>query len=125
MITPKEMVLDLGNLDPSATDFADVIKSCTDQRQAPLVPETFTDILRTKTFTNGSDFDIVTEKYGEVSRSIFLSVRILQLDHLGWANEDADKLASSLLMMPALKSLALNGNKIGDHGAQHIFKNLA
>merc|ERR1719162_250262 len=101
------MVLDIGNFDNSCTDYSKVIAVCTIGRQPPMVPETFTEVLQKKTFTEGPDIEFVAAKYGQVARKIFASVYTLQFDNLGWGNDDADKLASSLMLMPLLKHVAL------------------
>jgi len=88
-------------------------------RPPPLSTEGFEKHISTKVFTNGSDISMVCDLYDQTLLCSLGNGDELKYIDLKWGEEDAHKLAESLLLADA-KTLNLYRNPIKDRGATSI-----
>merc|ERR1712054_569814 len=65
-------------------------------RRAPLTPEAFADVLRTKRFTNGADAEAVMQLYSKTAIALLGSVTTLFFKGLAWSPTDFRRLGEAL-----------------------------
>merc|ERR1712096_106687 len=116
MITPFSMVVDLGQLNETLTDYSKIWLNCKQRRKPPTVPDRFQEELRQKHFTNGADCAMVENKYRETFEAVMGGALTLSFADMGWGESEATILAQSLPHCRRLRMLDLDFKPLGDAG---------
>jgi len=120
-ITPFHYALDLGRCpEDYKGQYWDLKKFCNSARQPPVSPRIFNEALEQKQFTNGSDREIVKEKYTTSFHEIMSSATRLVYENLNWGADQYKALAKILPYCVNLQTLVLNFNPSGNQGAEAI-----
>lgn len=115
LITPPELVLDLGLYDEKlCLDFESTCKFCKAPQEPPLNIQGFASELKTKAFTVPEDYGFLERKYSDAFMAWIGGVEELTASNLGWGDEDAAKFCSAIQHCCKLSKVNIAGNKITD-----------
>lgn len=81
-------------------------------RNPPFIATLFAELLNDKTFTNGSDREMVAEIYTKTFQELMSGVQRLMYDNLSWGMRQVSQLAEALPHCQRLRELRLHGNAI-------------
>ena len=135
LVKDRSLVLDMAMYSPpelSCEGFSygrryalweELVDACAAKRTPPLLPADFSRMLADKSFTSKkADMDVVSALFEGAFDARLRTATALNLSVLGWADDDAELLASTLAdgQLTQLRHLKLGGNQIGDRGATAI-----
>lgn len=90
------------------------------QREPPLTPDGFRDVLKTRQFAISGDLDVVANLFQQAFLEVMTSTQVLAFNDLGWDDGKTVQCAKALPHCHNLQRLFLEGNNIGDEGAQAL-----
>jgi Leucine-rich repeat (LRR) protein len=89
------------------------LEYCDRDRQAPITPEAFTDLIQHKKFTNGADRDaIVIPRYIETFETVIGDATALDVQNQGFRDQQAEDIMNLMRTHGRVKSLNISGNMI-------------
>merc|ERR1712048_496266 len=88
----------------------------------PIEPREFAQNLSSKTFTDPSDRDFLTNMFERTFHHVLGSVEQLWFGGLGWGDAEVEELTQVLPMCSRLRELELYGNEITSYGASALGK---
>ena len=132
----SDLILDLGKTTPEAllglAGRHALIRACSQGRvrPAPLLPESFAEVLSGKHFDAervAEDTALLLDVYTRGFVQHYATLTIFNANHFGWGDSDMVKLTKLLIggHVPRLQQLLLRGNHIGDEGASHLMRHIS
>lgn len=94
-------------------------------RPPPAVPSHFSQVVRSKTFTNQADVEAVIALQRRVAEAVLRGMTTMQFDTMGWTVSDVPALVEALKMATGLVTLHLEYNRLADPGATVLATALA
>lgn len=121
MLTKASFLLDLSTADwEEREDWESLSLACRPRRRPPPTPEAFEAAVKTRTFVEEADRDVVVRLYSLAFFEIVIAAEELLFNDLNWGDEEAVQLAKFLPRCRRLRKLALYGNRINEEGAMAI-----
>eukprot|EP00747_Dinoflagellata_sp_TGD_P058739 gnl/TRDRNA2_/TRDRNA2_151258_c0_seq2.p1 gnl/TRDRNA2_/TRDRNA2_151258_c0~~gnl/TRDRNA2_/TRDRNA2_151258_c0_seq2.p1 ORF type:complete len:483 (+),score=74.12 gnl/TRDRNA2_/TRDRNA2_151258_c0_seq2:112-1560(+) len=112
---------DCGRIHDHILDYEDLKRECSSNRLPPLVPTAFNEKIENKQFTSGyGDLEMIKEQYALVFHNVMGSAKELTYVRLGWGDDEVQRLVQVLPHCHNLEFLGLQGNEIGDAGAEAL-----
>eukprot|EP00445_Apocalathium_hangoei_P009495 CAMPEP_0203877044 /NCGR_PEP_ID=MMETSP0359-20131031/21705_1 /ASSEMBLY_ACC=CAM_ASM_000338 /TAXON_ID=268821 /ORGANISM="Scrippsiella Hangoei, Strain SHTV-5" /LENGTH=856 /DNA_ID=CAMNT_0050795945 /DNA_START=46 /DNA_END=2616 /DNA_ORIENTATION=- len=120
MVNPSNSVLDMGMLRAAWVSWGQVLQDCKVKPSPPVAPDAFATELLRKAFTEDTDRELLTRRFGEVFRGAVGCAELLQYPALRWSDREAVRIAKLLPLCEACKELELQQNDISDRGAKAL-----
>lgn len=90
------------------------------RREPPTTPSTFREVLKKRRFTHLADVTLVGNLFQQAFLDVMISTQVLAFNDLEWDDSKAIQCAKAIPHCHSLQRLFLEGNRIGDEGAQAL-----
>jgi len=118
----QSATLDLGRLKDSCQTWQDVQKACRHQRQPPLIPKAFEEVLCRQASTQKQEAVFAKHKYNEAFLEAIAAAQELSFSSLDWSDVEAKKISQLLPHCRRLEKLSLHNNNISEKGVSDLVK---
>ena len=125
IIKPWDQRLTIQQSSGDEVEYATLGQNCKVARRPPVTPATFEQELRARSFTSGTDSNIVKELYDRTFHDLSHSVTRLCFRNLLWSLEEARLLSQTLPMFVNCVEVDLSHNPFGIHGIRVLMDKIA
>eukprot|EP00928_Gymnodinium_smaydae_P034133 TRINITY_DN24268_c0_g1_i1.p1 TRINITY_DN24268_c0_g1~~TRINITY_DN24268_c0_g1_i1.p1 ORF type:complete len:513 (+),score=82.96 TRINITY_DN24268_c0_g1_i1:311-1849(+) len=121
----RNSLLDISKFEDESMEWKDVATNYGADRSPPMLPDEFNEELASKVFGRQEDLALLQRMYRDTFNEVMASTSVFILCDLGWADEEACKMAVAISSCSMLRGIELEGNLISNRGISSLMEALS